>query len=132
MYLDIIIYIITIIINHQLANYDDDDDVWYKKSPYTIHMLTKHCNSFSDGCITKRTSCHSNYIGSTISTQTIMTARTKQDGFLSILTDHTKISFTHQEIQQEQYVHIYLSIHMISVVGSSLTFLCCRFFLTTS
>ena len=58
---------------------------------FTTCFLTIHRNFFSNGCVTKRTSSHSRYIGSTISTQTIMIARTKQDSFLSILTDHTKI-----------------------------------------
>ena len=78
-----------------LSWYDDDDQHFIWKILFTSHMLSKHCNSPSDGCVTKRTSCHSRY-RSTISTQTKMIARTKQDGFLSILTDHTKISFIHQ------------------------------------
>ena len=67
-----------------------------KWHPFTTYFLSKHCNSLSDGCVTKRTSGHSRYIGSTISTQTKMIARTKQDGLLSILTDHTKMSFIYQ------------------------------------
>jgi hypothetical protein len=79
---------------------------------FITHLLSKHCNSLSNGCVTKRTSSHSRYIGRTISTQTKMIARTKQDSFLSILTDHTKISFTHQETLQEKYIYIYISKHI--------------------
>ena len=86
----------------------DTNDHYIRKILFTTHLLSKHCNSFSNGCATKWTSSHSRYIGSTISTQTKMIARTKQDGFLSILTDHTKISFTHQETLQK-YIHIYIS-----------------------
>ena len=68
----------------------DTNDHYIRKILFTTHLLSKHCNSFSNGCATKWTSSHSRYIGSTISTQTKMIARTKQDGFLSILTNHTK------------------------------------------
>ena len=85
----------------------DTNDRCIRKILFTIHILSKHWNSFIDRCVTKRTSCHSNYIGSTISTQTKMIARTKQDVFLSILTDHTKISFTHQEtLQKNMYIYL--------------------------
>ena len=79
----------------------------------TIHeRFCSHCNSLSNGCVTKRTFSHSRYIGSTISSQTKMIERTKQDSFLSILANHTKISFAHQEILQE--IYIYLSIYMLT------------------
>ena len=91
--------------------FNDDDDQYYacainpsghhhiyisSSLSFTIYLLSKHCNSLSNGCVTKRTSSHSRYIGSTISTQTKMIARTKQDSFLSILTNHTQLSIIYQ------------------------------------
>ena len=95
--------------------------IW--KISFTSHLLSIHCHSFSDGCVTKRTSCHSRYIGSTISTQTKMIARTKQDGFLSILTNHAQLSIIYQsglwKYNHTMYEQSHSSAHIIS------TFRCC-------